>query len=569
MKSFRLLIFTGLLIVFSLGLFLRLFRLDRYPAGFTPDEAAQGYTAYSILKTGKDEWGKSFPLNLRSFGDFKPPLQTYLTIPSVFLLGLNELAVRLPNALIGSLAILTVFFFAKELFGDFLLALTASFLVSFSPWHLTLSRGAFEANLTVFFISLGGYFLLRSFDRKGKKDQFLSALLLGLNLFSYHSAKVFTPLVVLALFVYHFGFSLSSMRRGLKRMPVFLVVFSFFLLLAFSSFFLGGQKRGLDIAVFNPTDQWQVVKDSRWWAQEKMALPGFLPRVFNNKLFYSVNKIAVNYLSYLSPQFLFSDGPTEGAYGMLPGRGVLWWWELPLILFGLYRLCRKKSKTAFLILLITLAAPLPASLTKGIRSAGRAAVMMPWIQIFSAWVLVELFSSFSSLKLKKRSLKIGPKLKFTAFILVFTGFFLFFMENYFIQSPRERAKEMLYGRCQALRWVRDNYPQADKIIVSRKLSEPQAYVMFCLNYPIRAAQEQVPDWLEYQQKGLGFVDQLGEYSLGKFVFKEINWASDSKVAGSVLIGTEKEFPLVDFSPTKRIDYPDGQPAVFIYSNLSG
>ena len=106
MKSFRLLIFTGLLIVFSLGLFLRLFRLDRYPAGFTPDEAAQGYSAYSILKTGKDEWGKPFPLNLRSFGDFKPPLQTYLIIPSVFLLGLNELAVRLPNALIGSLAIL-------------------------------------------------------------------------------------------------------------------------------------------------------------------------------------------------------------------------------------------------------------------------------------------------------------------------------------------------------------------------------------------------------------------------------------------------------------------------------
>ena len=194
--------------------------------------------------------------------------------------------------------------------------------------------------------------------------------------------------------------------------------------------------------------------------------------------------------------------------------------------------------------------------------------MMPWIQIFSAWTLIELFSLFNSLKFKKRSLKIGPKMKFAVFTLVFTALFLFFMENYFVQSPRQEAKEMLYGRCQALRWVRDNYPQAETIIVSRKLSEPQAYVMFCLNYPVREAQKQVPDWLEYQQKGLGFIDQLGEYRLGKFIFKEINWASDSVENRVVLIGKPEEFPGFDFEPAKVIDYPNGQAAIYIYSNIN-
>ena len=104
-----------LFLFFLFGSILRFIWLDKYPVGFTPDEAAQGYTAYSILKTGRDEWGKRFPLNPRSFGDFKPPLQTYLMIPSVAVFGLNEFAVRFPNALLSSLAIIGVFLLAKEL----------------------------------------------------------------------------------------------------------------------------------------------------------------------------------------------------------------------------------------------------------------------------------------------------------------------------------------------------------------------------------------------------------------------------------------------------------------------
>ena len=98
------------ILLFSVAFLLRIAWLEKYPFGLTADEAAQGWTAYSILKTGKDEWGVRFPLNPKSFGDYKPPLLTYLMIPGMAVFGKRPLSVRLPNAFFGSLAVVTVYF---------------------------------------------------------------------------------------------------------------------------------------------------------------------------------------------------------------------------------------------------------------------------------------------------------------------------------------------------------------------------------------------------------------------------------------------------------------------------
>ena len=56
-------------LIFITASILRLPNLDKLPDGFFTDEAALGYNAWSILKTGKDEWGKFLPLTLQSFHD--------------------------------------------------------------------------------------------------------------------------------------------------------------------------------------------------------------------------------------------------------------------------------------------------------------------------------------------------------------------------------------------------------------------------------------------------------------------------------------------------------------------
>ena len=70
-----------LILVSLIGAFLYFYNLGSIPPGLYLDEAGTGYNAYSILKTGKDEYGHFLPLSIKSFGDWKLPMSVYLTIP--------------------------------------------------------------------------------------------------------------------------------------------------------------------------------------------------------------------------------------------------------------------------------------------------------------------------------------------------------------------------------------------------------------------------------------------------------------------------------------------------------
>src|SRR4030043_983600 len=102
--------------VLLLSALLRFYRLDSYPA-LNADEAAIGYSAYSLIETGKDEHGNSWPIHFQSFNDYKPGLYFYLVLPFVRVLGLNEWAVRIPNAALSVLTVLVVYLLVNELFG--------------------------------------------------------------------------------------------------------------------------------------------------------------------------------------------------------------------------------------------------------------------------------------------------------------------------------------------------------------------------------------------------------------------------------------------------------------------
>src|SRR5918999_4071405 len=91
-----------LVLIVSLALFLRVYKLADIPNGLKHDESAIGYNAYAILHTGKDEYGTPYPIYFKSFGDQKLPVYIYLTALSVAAFGLNEFAVRFPSAILGS-----------------------------------------------------------------------------------------------------------------------------------------------------------------------------------------------------------------------------------------------------------------------------------------------------------------------------------------------------------------------------------------------------------------------------------------------------------------------------------
>ena len=191
--------FIAMSAILSLAGILRFYKLGINPPSLDWDETSLAYNAWALSETGHDEFGNSWPLSIRSFGDYKPPLYTYLLIPSLRIFGKTEFAVRFPSALAGTLTVLVTFYLAKEVIDEsrVLAPFVASFLMAISPWHLQFSRIAFEANLGLFFYILGVWLLLRWFTHRSSWLLFSSSLAGGAALMSYHSTKIVLPLLLI------------------------------------------------------------------------------------------------------------------------------------------------------------------------------------------------------------------------------------------------------------------------------------------------------------------------------------------------------------------------------------
>src|SRR3989344_4901768 len=102
----------------ALALFLRFYNLSTIPQGFHTDELTAGYVGLKIIQTGKDLYGNFLPVYFNTFGDFRPTGIFYLSGISAFLFGFNQFAVRLPSALFGAIAVIGLYFLAKEIFKN-------------------------------------------------------------------------------------------------------------------------------------------------------------------------------------------------------------------------------------------------------------------------------------------------------------------------------------------------------------------------------------------------------------------------------------------------------------------
>lgn len=543
-------------LIVVLAFVLRVVSLNSFPVGFTPDEASFGYDAYSILKTGKDQWGVILPLVLKSFGDYKPPLLAYLQIPFVALWGLNKITIRLPNAISGSLAVLATYLLVKELkrfikfdIKDWIFGLIAAFLVAISSWHIMMSRGAFEANLITFFLPLGIYLFIKGL--KDNKSLVFSSIIFGLNMFSYHSAKFITPIIYLGLVVV---FMKNLKEIGFKKLILPIGIFTFFFLLLLYTFKLGGGTRVAERSVM----QGSLDEGAKFKIEAiQNGMNPIVARILHNKYQVSIKKFIANYRQYFSYRFLFKSGPGEATYGMIPGMGVLYSFEILLFVGLLFFLFRKGDKKPLMFLFFwLLVAPIPAALSTGVGySANRAASMMPVLQIILSFGVLGWVGI-----LRKINKKVSFVLVFIFALLVIKNVYGF-INIYFFNTPAISAKGMLYGNLESTYWLRDNVKDNSNFQVSKRLSEPHIYFAFTYETNPKIYQNSTKNWF-YEDMGVNWVDQMPEYSYGNFNFRNIIWEEDSKQENIYMIGKPEEFPL-DTKAEAIFYYPDNSVAIVI------
>ncbi|HUD05215.1 MAG TPA: glycosyltransferase family 39 protein [Patescibacteria group bacterium] len=537
-----------LIAIIILAAGLRLWQLGSVPPSPDWDEAALGYDAYSIMHTGRDEFGKFLPVVLRSFDDYKPALYAYLAIPTVAMLGLNIFAVRLPSALFGIISVIAVFYLVQELFRDFKykdpLALVASFMLAISPWSLQFSRVAFEANVGDILNLLAALFLIKGVNSK-RWYLFVAALFAGLSIYVYQSEKVFTPLFILLLAIIYW-----KKLFALSKKYLFAVVIFGLIIVTPMLFYITTNRAALlrvtGTSIFSY--QTELLSNDIQKLQRDSLNNDKLGLIIDNRRFIYVSTIVSGYISHFDPNWLFITGDIARHHA--PGMGIMYLFELPFILFGIYTLLFGDfdKKTKLVVFGWLLLAPVPASITTGVPHAVRTLNFLPTWQILSAIGILYAFIFFNKYK----------RTKFV-FYLIFAVAFIFnvtyYFNQYFVQQNYYNSEQWQYGYQQAVSEVKAIGNKYQTIIISDfpPLDKSYMFFLFYLQYP--------PE--QYQIIGENSSGSfVSHHSFGKYTFRPINWSQDSRLKNTLIIGSPAEIPK-GVGAIKIINNLDGSPAIKI------
>jgi 4-amino-4-deoxy-L-arabinose transferase-like glycosyltransferase len=542
LKSMRTRFFINwfLIGVLLLAFFLRLYKIATIPPHLTPDEAALGYNAYSILKTGKDEYGQTLPIIFKSFGDYKPGLYIYLTVPFVAIFGLNEFAVRLPSALMGVLGVGLIYLLVKELFGSKRLAFFASFLLAISPWHIHFSRGAWEINFALSLTLIGIYFFLKSLQKQ--KFLIFSSVFFALTLLTYQGAKLASAIVVLIL--------VSVYWRELLRFNKKVLLKSFFLGLVVSVpiiliFFECKNGRLKVFSVFSyrrPAEYLQAQLDQ---GNEKVGELGYY--LFHSETFNMVRGIMGRWFNHFSAKFFFFVGDWQNPRHSAPNQGMLLLGDSALILLGIVWLIkalnRKEAKFVGLWLLL---APLPAALSRDQVHAVRAFNL-----VIPLTIILALGLSWLAKHLKN-------KVFISCFVLLYFAGFVYFLDAYFVHLPVHDSLYWEYGYKQAVEIVIPIQDKYEKVHVRQSYAQPYVYFLFFQNYDPVKYQKQA-HLIESEYGDVGRVEKIDN-----IYFLPIDWTvnrGDSRtlfVADPIRIPPEDSSDPKEFEVIAEIKYLDGR-----------
>jgi len=506
------------LTIIVIAILLRFWMLGQNPPSLTWDEAAWGYNAYSLGIDGKDEFGRFLPLDyLESFGDFKPPVYSYLAVVPVKIFGLSEFAVRFPSALFGIFMVIITFFLVREIFYKSKIrdetALLSAFLLAISPWHIMLSRAAFEANVATFFIVLGIWLFLLSVH--GKRWILLfSVVSFVLSIYTFNTARVVTPILVLIL---TFAFRKELWQRKIET--VLAIILGIILILPTLKFLMSPQAslRFKEVNIFSNIGI--IENANKQIANDNNSIISKI--IHNRRLAFSVEYLR-HYFDNLNPDFLFIKGDGNPKFST-QNVGQLYLWEVPFFILGILYLIRKKEGYWWIVPVWLLIGIVPAGAARETPHALRIENSLPAFQLLSAYGGIAILGAIS--KMKYQIAKIHIKyLIFSAVILFLIFNFSYFLHDYLVHYSRQYSGEWQYGYKESIGFIESSvYNEYDLFYVTPELGRPYIYYLF---YTAKNPEE-FRETATIKRDVFGFVDVRG-YDKFRFA-KDIKQEDDRNI----------------------------------------
>jgi 4-amino-4-deoxy-L-arabinose transferase-like glycosyltransferase len=505
-------------VIVGIGALLRFYGLNISPPSLGFDEASLGYNAYSLMKTGKDEYGNFLPISLRSFNDYKPALYAYLTIPFIYFGGLNDATVRMVSALAGTVSLIFLYLLLRKFIKNKWLVLATFFILSFEPWRLHFSRNAFETHLSMAFFTIGCWWLL---EKKRKFGIWWSLIFFGLSAYSYHSARLSAPMLLLLValdplkLIRQKDFWRGTARYIRNNLKKFLPIIGIIVICL--PIFIAN-KGSLVLTRF---EQENVFQRFYPYAPKEFVNPissvYYLTAIISGHIFSHISAINLNYRIFqwvkMSPQFI-------------PGMGMLGWIEGLVFMVGLVEVIRriKKSQKSRFLIYWVVAGIAPAAATWTWFHPLRSLNIYPAMEIIVAIGLVKLFGWIDKL-IKNKILKMGV---WGIISVIFLVTIIFTINNELLYSAYENHGEYQPGGYKEgmpyLKSIQDNY---DQVIIDTPHAQPFVFLMF------------------YEQMDPTFVQSFADirpkpgvtgnltFNFGKFVFRKIDWPRDKKLKKTV------------------------------------
>lgn len=421
--------FVIIFLLFITSLFIFTFKLGENPPGVYVDEAVTGYNAYSILMTGKDEYGKNYPIAFRFFGSFSPPLYTYLTTIPIRFFGLNEFSVRVVSAIFGSLMIIVLYFFlsGSEFFEKKVLYLILLLFI-ITPWNFFFARTGYEIYLGFFLLSLGSLFLW--FGLRNKFSLTLGVAILSLSTYASHS-QIYTAPILLIIFCTVFFKLLNKKFLNAGFILALVIQFPHILIINTQAF-------------LNKSDLFYITEIIL--NADKI----FLPKIIAVPLSFLFSFLA-RLTAYFSLSNLFFN-PDPDLQRSIPEISVFYNWMIVPFLAGAYLLVdRIKNRFSIFIIILLISTVLPASLTKDPFSTQRAlGLLLP------LYLIISIGFQFISNKIQFKKF-------FLIYILMFSIAITLLWRSYFILLPAERAISWSYGYKELSRIILEN-PELNYVI---------------------------------------------------------------------------------------------------------
>ena len=558
MKKF--LIVTIFIAAVFLGIITRFYKLGEAPAGLYIDEAGQGYNAYSILKTGRDEFGKSFPIVFRSFIDFKTPVYIYLVVPFIPIFDLTSFTVRLPSLIFSVLTLPILFLLLKRISPPKIatsLALLTTLLMAISPWHVVFGRTNFECNVALFFFLAGVYFLY-----KGTQKPIwllLSALMFAIAIPSYHSQRIVTPLIALLLFLRYKKSLLLSERRPFLAIAIligFLVSLPT-LSIAPTSGFLA---RASGLNIFSHSRQMPAGFIENY--------NGPLEFIVNSSAFLSTWEFASLYVSYFSPRNMFILGDS-GFRDSYPELATFFMWQFPFYIYGLFILVKRKNlgELRFFTIALILVSPIAGALTRDPYATIRALpLVVPQLVIISLG-MIGFWEKLSMYKQHTSKLRVGAVS--VLFVLVIYSVAKLY-SSAIILNEQFRGFYWDYGWEEVANVMKNEFDPTLPVVVDNTRFEPYSQIAFFLKYP--------PE--KYQQEN--YEVPLSEYytnmqrnrtkRIGNITTRAISWKEDllteQYLIGDGLAISHKQIKEHKLKLIHEVFYPDGIVAYRIVKTMN-